>query len=226
MAFAGASLMNLARFARVAIEERRDHSLADAVLARWPNRLETATLFLYATPAQRASMMLAAQRAELARTHPADRADFVNPWLEDLEAHALAGRADAFSESLAKALGCDSALAERIAADRSGEALVAALGAIGAPGDVSVRILTSSDLRDGADYRRVGALARLQDSLSPAAARRIVAAMIGADEATPASAPVWRGSDRRPRPAPAFREDAASVRRRRAFAMLAESQKL
>jgi hypothetical protein len=101
-----------------------------------------------------------------------------------------------------------------------------------------VRILTSSDLRDGGDYRRIGALARLQDALSPSAARRIVAAIIENpqdDEGrvaallkspTPARRPESPPSaDRRPRatPAPAPREEtvpAAVMRRRRAFAFL------
>ena len=51
-------------------------------------------------------------------------------------------------------------------------------------GDVAVRVLTSRDLQDGADYRRVGALARLKDALNPAAAGLVMAAMIG-DSARP-----------------------------------------
>ena len=90
----------------------------------------------------------------------------------------MTGEAELFARALAETLGCPNSLAEKIAADRSGEPLAVTLAAIGAPNDVSVRILTSSDLRDGADYRRIGALARLQDALSPSAARRVVAAII------------------------------------------------
>ena len=192
------------------MEKTGDRGLADAVLSRWPSQPEAAALFLYATPVQRKAIMLTAQRAELGRQLSGDRADAASPWLEELEAHALAGRADQFAATLAKALDCEPALADRIAADSTGEALVAALAALGAARDVCVRILTSSDMRDGGDYRRVGALARLQDSLSPAAAKRIVAAMVDAPLATatepPAGNAPWRappearagGSARRP----------------------------
>lgn len=56
--------------------------------------------------------------------------------------------------------------------------------ALGAASDVTVRILTSRDLQDGGDYRRVGALARLKDALNPAAADLVLAAIIG-DSARP-----------------------------------------
>ena len=231
-ALTGARLAKLVRIARDAVEKTGDRGLADAVLSRWPSQPEAAALFLYATPVQRKAIMLTAQRAELGRQLSGDRADAASPWLEELEAHALAGRADQFAATLAKALDCEPALADRIAADSTGEALVAALAALGAARDVCVRILTSSDMRDGGDYRRVGALARLQDSLSPAAAKRIVAAMVDAPLATATEPPAgnasgWRLGERRPRPAQAvLRDDPASVRRRRAFSMLAENRKL
>jgi hypothetical protein len=114
--------------------------------------------------------------------------------------------------------------------------LAVTLAAIGTPNDVSVRILTSSDLRDGADYRRIGALARLQDALSPSAAQRVIAAIIEnpQDRESPAPAQLELPAppprpqppiDRRPRATPVQspREEsvpAAVLRRRRAFAFL------
>lgn len=228
----GPRLARLVRFAREAEEGAGDRCLVEALLQRNSSQPEAVALFLFATPAQRSSMLLTAQRAELGRPRPGDQAEVASPYLEELEAHALAGCAEAFVETLARALGCAPALAARIAADKSGEALVVALAALAAPGDVGVRILTSSDMRDGSDYRRVGVLARLQNSLNPAAARRIVAAMIGGSmasepEVAPASATNWRPGDRRLRAAPAvLRDDPASLRRRRAFTMLAENRKL
>ena len=45
-----------------------------------------------------------------------------------------------------------------------------------------MRILAARDLLDGGKYRRIAALARLKDALSPAAARLTMAAMIGAPQ--------------------------------------------
>jgi hypothetical protein len=60
-----------------------------------------------------------------------------------------------------------------------------ALAALYAPNDATVRILAARDLLDGGKYRRIAALARLKDALSPAAARLTMAAMIGAPQPTP-----------------------------------------
>ena len=68
----------------------------------------------------------------------------------------------------------------------SGEALVVALTALGAPKEKLVRILASNDLLFGDNYERINALARLKDALHPIAARQIIRAMSDA-EARPAS---------------------------------------
>ena len=70
-------------------------------------------------------------------------------------------------------------LAARIAADPTGEALVMALVAIGAPNDVCVRVLTASDMHERGRFPRIHALSRLSGSASPLAARRILAAIVG-----------------------------------------------
>ena len=62
-------------------------------------------------------------------------------------------------------------LAERIVAEPSGEPLVVALAALGAPEDAAMRILLLGDAVS-LDYKRLGALTRLKDALHPAAARR------------------------------------------------------
>ena len=97
-------------------------------------------------------------------------------------------QSELFEADLAAALGCSSALAARIAGDPSGEPLAVALAAIRAPNDVCVRILTSRDMAEGPDYRRLGALARLQGALGVAAARTVIAAIVGAAPSPPRSA--------------------------------------
>ena len=231
-------LLSLARRARTDSEATGDRRLAEGLLARTPTRAEYAPLFMEASSAQRTLILLAVQRAELGRPRRALPPGASSEAIAKLERFALTGESELFAGVLAETLGCPNTLAERIAADRSGEPLAVTLAAIGAPNDVSVRILTSSDLRDGADYRRVGALARLQDALSPSAAQRVVSAIIEnpQDRESPAparlelAAPPPRPGpqppiDRRPRaiPVPSPREEsvpAAVLRRRRAFAFL------
>ena len=143
-----------------------------------PPRAEYAALFMEASSAQRTLILLAVQRAELGKPRGAPPPGASSEAIAKLERFALTGESELFLGALAETLGCSISLAEKIAADRSGELLAVTLAAIGTPNDVSVRILTSSDLRDGADYRRIGALARLQDALSPSAAQRVIAAII------------------------------------------------
>jgi uncharacterized protein (DUF2336 family) len=231
-------LLKLARRARADSESTGDRRLAEGLLARMPPRAEYAALFMEASSAQRTLILLAVQRAELGKPRGAPPPGASSEAIAKLERFALTGESELFLDALAETLGCSLSLAEKIAADHSGELLAVTLAAIGTPNDVSVRILTSSDLRDGADYRRIGALARLQDALSPSAAQRVIAAIIEnpQDRESPAPAqlelpapPPRPGPqppiDRRPRATPVQspREEsvpAAVLRRRRAFAFL------
>ena len=189
----------LAWRARQRIDTALDRRLAQALLERGPAGLEHAALFLEADSGRRAEIMTAAQRAALGgwRAPAATRgsADSV----PRLERFALEGEPELFAGALAEALKCSIELAKRIAGDRSGEPLAVTLSALGAPSDVTVRILTSRDLQDGADYRRIGALARFKDALDPSAAELLLAAMIG-DTARP-----------RPRSRPVLDPDASAT---------------
>jgi hypothetical protein len=157
--------------------EGGDRRLVDALLSRDLIRLEAAPLFLEATPAQRAAILLAAQRDALGRKAPATALD--EETAGRLEFAAIAGQDREFAEALGAALGADPALAQRIAADPAGEPLAVALIALGAPRDIAVRIVTGRDMQESAGYPRIHALARLHDRLSQAAARSIVAALVG-----------------------------------------------
>lgn len=215
----------LARRAKQRIDGALDRRLAAALLQRGPVGLEHAALFLEAESSRRAEIMTAAQRATLGGPRsPIQRRD-ASQAIPRLERFALDAEPERFAGVLAEALECSLELAKRIAGDSSGEPLAVTLAALGAPDDVAVRILTSRDLQDGADYRRVGAFARLRDALNPAAAALVATAMIG-DSARPRVRrqpvldPGASATPSRPSGYAANQADStpAALRRRRAFA--------
>ena len=164
--------------ARAIAAQSGDRRLVEAILSREPVRLEAAPLFLEASREQRWAILLAAQRADLGRKTGA------TPMLASeiagrLEYCAIAGESEEFAQALAAALGVGTELAQRIAADPQGEPLAVAMAALGAPRDLSVRIMTARDLRDGDAFARIHTLSRLSDQLTPSAARRIVRALGG-----------------------------------------------
>ncbi|HXZ15891.1 MAG TPA: hypothetical protein VEH77_07980, partial [Roseiarcus sp.] len=174
----GAVLMRLLRRARALAERSGDRRLADALLKRRPLRVESAMLFLLADPLERVEILLAAQRAELGRP-PCERTPASAEIVRELELAALARRPERFVAALARALNCDAALAQKIADDPSGEPLAVALAALGAPGDVLVRVLIASDLEVGETYLRIRALARLNNALDRNAATTVMEALRG-----------------------------------------------
>jgi hypothetical protein len=149
---------------------------------------------LEATSEQRRAILLAAQRAELGR-RPAAGAALDAETASRLEFAAIAGGGGDFAEALAAALGAETDLAARIAADPTGEPLAIALVAIGAPRDLAVRIMAAQDMREGEGFPRIHALARLSDHLSVAAAQRVVEPMLGASGVL--AAPALPGPARR-----------------------------
>ncbi len=177
----------LARRAKSRIAEAGDRRLADALLERTPATIEQAALFFEASPVHRGRIVAAAQRATFGRRDPVavDSGEIARA-TSRLERDAMTGEWSHFEAELAEAFGCEPALAAQIVSDVSGEPLAVALAALYAPNDVAVRILAARDLLDGGSYRRIAALARLKDALSPAAARLTMAAMIGAPQPAPA----------------------------------------
>ena len=201
----GAILLRLLRRARMLAEDHGDQRLAELLLQRRPLPPESAVLFLLANPLQRVEILLAAQRAQLGRP-PGQPATIAPEIVEELEQAAVARRPKQFIDVLGKALECDTVLAERIADDPSGEPLAVAMAALGAPSDVLVRVLIATDLQDGEPYRRIGALARLNNALNCNAATAVVAALRGepharrqaaaAEALAPTRAPALRGASR------------------------------
>jgi hypothetical protein len=215
----------LARRAKARVEQTGDRRLVDALLQRTPATIEQAALFLEADPTHRGRIVAAAQRATLGRREAAFDGGEAARVAARLEGDALAGDWSRFEATLVEAFGCSPALAARIAGDASGEPLAVALAALYAPDDATVRILAARDLLDGGGYRRIAALARLKDALSPAAARLTMAALIGAPQPTPARhRPQYDATAAATpsRPAAAVRSAAptpAVLRRRRALAL-------
>jgi hypothetical protein len=217
----------LARRAKARLEAANDRRLADALLERTPATIEQAALFFEADATHRGRIVAAAQRATLGRREPAFDGGEAARVAARLERDAMTGDWTHFEAELAEAFGCPPAFAARISSDASGEPLAVALAALYAPSDAAVRILAARDLLDGGRYRRIAALARLKDALSPAAARLTMAAMIGA----PQPAPARRQPQYDPtaaatpsRPAAAMRNAVptpAVLRRRRALALAA-----
>jgi len=175
----------LARRAKARVEAAGDRRLADALLERTPATIEQAALFFEADATHRGRIVAAAQRATLGRRDPVYDGGEAARVAARLESDALAGDWPQFEAALAEAFGCPPALAARIAGDASGEPLAVALAALYAPNDATVRILAARDLLDGGEYRRIAALSRLKDALSPAAARLTMAALIAAPQPAP-----------------------------------------
>jgi uncharacterized protein (DUF2336 family) len=199
----------------------REKPLAAVLLARPPEAIDPASLFLLASSEQRAEILAAAQRAELGRASVVRRRPDREETIARLERHALARQPELFVNVLAQALGCGHDLAARLAGESSGEPLAVAVKALDTPADSAVRILISGD------YTRIGSLIRLIDGLSPAAARRVIAALNGAPNARrahyqPVLDPSAAAAPGRAGPAAATTTEdasAAAARRQRAFAV-------
>lgn len=186
-------------FGLLAHRARGDKALAEALLARPSAPLDQAPLFMFASLEQRKAILVAAQRAELGR--PPGQAIWRAPddAVRRLESYALARQPDLLIEALAEALDCEAELARRIVDEPSGEPLAVALAALAASQEASMRILLLGHSPLNLDTNRLGALTRLKDGLRPAAARRVVSAMIGAPPRRPvngldAAAAAPRGS--------------------------------
>jgi uncharacterized protein (DUF2336 family) len=219
-------------FAALARRAEREKPLAEALLGRAPGSVDPTSLFLLASSEQRALLLAAAQRMEFARANAASPRPDHSDSIARLELYALEREPELFIEVLAQSLGCSRDLGERIAKEPSGEPLAVALAALDAPQDVAVRILISGDLQSGAKYTRIGSLIRLRDGLHPAAARRVIAALVGAQKEPralhqPILDPQASATPSRPAAATAPRAMSASpeaLRRQRAFAFAAAHQ--
>jgi hypothetical protein len=121
-----------------------------------------------------------------------------------LEQAAMQRDVGAFCRALEQALGIGRVIAERIARDASGEAIVVAAKALRMEAAALQRVLLFLDPRIGHSVARVFDLARLYDELSPAAADRMLAIWRQADRASkPRYEPLHWDDERRSARAPA-----------------------
>jgi hypothetical protein len=112
-----------------------------------------------------------------------------------LERSALAGHPGDFIRELERALELPRETAERIVNDLGGEPMVAAARALGMPLAVLQRVLMFLNPAVGHSVRRVYDLSALYEDVTPAAARRLVAAWSTAgtiDRVAPATAREYR----------------------------------
>ena len=211
--------------ARAAHEDWRagDPRLAQALLRRGAIALEHGPLFFAADSAQRVAILAAARRIDLGRPGAVAGPISRPGQIDALDRLAMDADDQSFVAELAEALGCDEALAARIADEPSGDALALALTALKARDDVIVRILVSRDLTAPGARSRVGALSRFRGVLTPQVAARMVAAIRG-DAAASARATPRPQLDPTAAPVPgragglAAAASPAVERRRKAFA--------
>ena len=159
---------------------RREPAIARALLLR-PDLTgaERAVLFLQAERAERARIIedveqLAnlAGNAKRRRNAPADL-------IVTLETAAMVGDHESFASLLALGLGSSPEATKQLIDERSGEPLALAYVALGIPEDAATRLFMFRDPQIGHSSERVHALANLTRDISPGAAERIVAAMLG-----------------------------------------------
>ncbi|MFZ4530364.1 MAG: DUF2336 domain-containing protein [Alsobacter sp.] len=176
---------------------REEAATAKALLTRTDiTGADKAVLFLAADKQARRQVIEEAERlAALSgrmRTLRIAPDDLVVP----LETAAMGRDDEAFVSILSLALGTSPGKVRRLLADRSGEPLALALVALGVPDEVAARIFMFRDPMIGHSTERVFALVDLSRRVSPGAAERIIAGILGGTAgATPRTATHVPASD-------------------------------
>lgn len=136
-----------------------------------PRRETLSETFFNALPAERRLILLHLDYAAVAPAplHPA--ADTAM----QLERAAMTRRRDQFALALARNLSLAFACAQRIADDTTGEAVIAAMKALGVPSPALQRILLFLDPAIGQSAETYFGLVKLYDDIGESAARRMVA---------------------------------------------------
>lgn len=156
---------------------------------------DLADLFFAATASERRLILANLDVVGAARVAPVAAPHEI---AAQLEAAALQRNPDAFSRTLERALGVERRVADRIAQDPSGEALVVVAKGIGMKAAVLQRILLFLNPTIGQSIERVYDLANLFDDLSSQAAAHVLATWRKPVARTrPAHAPVLYDDERR-----------------------------
>jgi uncharacterized protein (DUF2336 family) len=163
----------------LALAGRDDLDLGRILLDRADLDIDPETLFLAATRAERAAIMLEACRCVLADGGPDSAPRAAAAFVARLEALAMARDRDAMIAALADALDCRKSRVRAIVADAGGEALALAFVALGVGAEPATRIFLCADPCIAHDHARVRSLLALMRSTPRRAAARIVAAVTG-----------------------------------------------
>lgn len=159
---------------------REEEAVANALLARTDlGAGERAVLFLQADRVARLRIIEDAERVVQGRRR--ERAAPASPpeLAFGLESAAVSGDHQAFAGLMALALQTSPDRARRILDDRTGETLAVALVALGLSDEVITRIFMFRDPLIGHSTQKLFALVDLSRRVSPAAARLIMAAILG-----------------------------------------------
>ena len=140
---------------------------------------ESVSVFLSADGARRAELIAAARRQDLGTT---GRALPSAPSPEILAAIARAARQpglDGFDQALSIALNCTPDDVIRLIDDPHGEPLALALAALGTPTEVAARVFIMGPPAISHSYKKVRHLVEIVGTVSPRAAYRLLAEMLG-----------------------------------------------
>ncbi len=159
---------------------RTDRDLAERLAAREGDPLATAPLFALVSPRQRRRIVDAVRRHELGR-RPWGRPDRATvATLERLDRLVLGGEWDVFEDTLCLALGERHRALRPLLRDGTGDILALALAAVGATADLAARVFILGDPAIGRSVSAVRRLTTMVDTLAPAAARRLLEAIVEA----------------------------------------------
>ncbi len=187
-----ASPIDDALLGELAVRQPRDAALARALCQRASSPALIASLFLYASPSQRASIILAARRADLVSAARTTRMFAGEPIIAEIERAAIEGDIPLFEAILARGLGASLVEACEIVHDPHGEPLALALAALQTPAPLAARIFMRMDPVIAESVDRVRALTKLVDEITPTAARALASSMLAplAERKRPVHRPV------------------------------------
>lgn len=164
---------------RYLVRRARDrHGVAQRLLDQGGDPIHQAALFMSATRDQRAAILLALRRHDLAlpRSAPVPGGPEA---CEKLARVVLRPGMDGLDLILCQALDLPAPLAEQIVDDPGGEPMAVALAALGASPELAARLFILGPPVIGHSYVAVKALAGLVETVSPGAARRLVDSIRG-----------------------------------------------
>jgi uncharacterized protein (DUF2336 family) len=165
---------------RYLVRRARDNEeLAAKLIKRGGDPADSSALFLSASREQRIEIIAAIRRHDLGIAVRADPVQGAAEALAQIERAVLLPGRDGLDTALGIALGLSTSDADRLIDDRGGEPLAIALAALGASPELAARIFILRDPAIGHSYPRVKALVGIVETVSPRAARRLVAAMTG-----------------------------------------------